>query len=79
MQFGFGLPTQTPLGTAGNLTHLAMEGEALGFAYLTVSDHIVIPRDSKKFALAGCESITKGSLSIISARCLEKRPPAAAP
>lgn len=45
MQFGFGLPTQTPLGTAGNLTHLAMEGEALGFAYLTVSDHIVIPRD----------------------------------
>ena len=45
MQFGFGLPTQTPLGTAANLTRLAQEGEALGFAYATVSDHIVIPRD----------------------------------
>ena len=41
--------------------------------------YVVIPRESKKFALAGCESITKGALSIISARCLEKRPPAVAP
>ena len=45
MKIGFGLPTQTPLATAENLTRLAQEAEALGYSYVTVSDHIVIPRD----------------------------------
>jgi probable F420-dependent oxidoreductase len=44
MQFGFGLPTQTALATAENLTRLAQEAESLGFAYVTVSDHLIIPR-----------------------------------
>lgn len=48
MQFGFGLPTQGPLANAKNMTRLAQEGEALGYSYLTVSDHIVIPRDIAK-------------------------------
>jgi probable F420-dependent oxidoreductase len=45
MEYGFGLPTQTPLGTAENLTRLASEAEKIGYAYVTVSDHLVIPRD----------------------------------
>jgi probable F420-dependent oxidoreductase len=45
MEYGFGLPTQMPMGTADNLTRLATEAEKLGYAYVTVSDHLVIPRD----------------------------------
>ena len=45
MQIGFNAPTSGPLATAETLTQLAVEGEAMGFDYLTFSDHIVIPTD----------------------------------
>jgi probable F420-dependent oxidoreductase len=45
MQIGFNAPTAGPLATAEALTRLAVEGEAMGFDYLTFSDHIVIPTD----------------------------------
>jgi probable F420-dependent oxidoreductase len=45
MQIGFNAPTSGPLATAEALTQLAVEGEAMGFDYLTFSDHIVIPTD----------------------------------
>jgi probable F420-dependent oxidoreductase len=45
MQIGFNAPTSGPLATADSLTELAVEGEAMGFDYLTFSDHIVIPTD----------------------------------
>ncbi len=45
MQIGFNAPTAGPLATAEALARLAVEGEAMGFDYLTFSDHIVIPAD----------------------------------
>ncbi len=45
MQIGFNAPTSGPLAAADALSRLAGEGEAMGFDYLTFSDHIVIPTD----------------------------------
>ena len=45
MQIGFNAPTSGPLAAADSLTELAVGGEAMGFDYLTFSDHIVIPTD----------------------------------
>ena len=45
MQFGFGAPVSGPLSTPGNLARIASEGEAIGYDYCTISDHVVIPRD----------------------------------
>ena len=49
MQIGFNAPTTGPLIEPDSLRHIITEGEALGFDYLTVSDHIMVPRnlDSK--------------------------------
>ena len=44
MQFGFGLPTRGPLATPETLATLARTGEELGFAIISVSDHIIIPQ-----------------------------------
>src|SRR5438477_5936154 len=45
MQFGFGAPVSGPLSTPVNLARIAAEGEAMGYDYATISDHVVIPRD----------------------------------
>jgi probable F420-dependent oxidoreductase len=45
MNFGFSIPTRGPLATRESALALAERGEELGFAYLALSDHIVIPRN----------------------------------
>jgi probable F420-dependent oxidoreductase len=45
MNFGFSAPVSGPLATPDIITRIATEGEAMGYDYLTVSDHIVIPND----------------------------------
>ena len=45
MQFGFNAPTAGPLSAAVPLTKLVTEGEAMGFDYATLSDHVIIPTD----------------------------------
>src|SRR5271169_3602763 len=45
MQFGFGAPVSGPLSTPDNLARIAAEGEAMGYDFTTISDHVVIPRD----------------------------------
>ena len=45
MQFGFGAPISGPLSLPNNLARIAVEGEAMGYDYATISDHVVIPRD----------------------------------
>ncbi len=45
MLIGFNAPSAGPLSAAESLTRLAVEGEAMGFDYATVSDHVVIPTD----------------------------------
>jgi probable F420-dependent oxidoreductase len=44
MNYGFSIPTRGPLATREGVLALARRGEALGFAYLALPDHIVIPR-----------------------------------
>jgi len=43
VEFGVSLPSRGPLAKARTLTRLARKAEALGFACVTVSDHVVLP------------------------------------
>ena len=43
MQIGFNLPNSGPLSSAATMAEIAREGEALGFDYLTLTDHVVLP------------------------------------
>ena len=45
MQIGCNAPIAGPLATAEGLTRIATTAEALGFAFATFSDHVVIPGD----------------------------------
>src|SRR3954467_12291021 len=45
MQLGFGAPVSGPLSGPRDLARIVAEGEALGYDYCTISDHIAIPRD----------------------------------
>src|SRR3974390_41534 len=45
MQFGFGAPVSRTLSLPEKLAQIAVEGEAMGYDYATISDHVVIPRD----------------------------------
>ncbi|MBV8590748.1 MAG: TIGR03619 family F420-dependent LLM class oxidoreductase [Acetobacteraceae bacterium] len=43
MQIGFNLPISGPLSSPETLVRIAQHGEALGYDYLTLTDHIVLP------------------------------------
>src|SRR6476620_5877952 len=43
MQFGFNLPNTGALAAPDNVVRIAHEGETLGYDYLTVTDHVVLP------------------------------------
>ena len=43
MQIGFNLPNSGPLSAVGSMLDIATAGEALGFDYLTMTDHVVLP------------------------------------
>ncbi len=43
MQIGFNLPNSGPLSTVAVMTEIARQGEAMGFDYLTMTDHVVLP------------------------------------
>ncbi|MGH7048304.1 MAG: TIGR03619 family F420-dependent LLM class oxidoreductase [Stellaceae bacterium] len=43
MQFGFNLPLSGALFEPAIVTRIAQEGEAMGYDYLTLSDHILLP------------------------------------
>jgi probable F420-dependent oxidoreductase len=45
MQFGFSPPVSGPLSAPDSLARIAAEGEAIGYDYASISDHVVIPRD----------------------------------
>src|SRR5439155_298537 len=45
MQVGFNAPTSGTLIEPDCLTRIITEGEALGFDYVTISDHIMVPRN----------------------------------
>ncbi|HUZ73469.1 MAG TPA: TIGR03619 family F420-dependent LLM class oxidoreductase [Stellaceae bacterium] len=43
MQFGFNLPNSGALAAPAIMARIAGEGEALGYDYLTMTDHVVLP------------------------------------
>jgi probable F420-dependent oxidoreductase len=43
MQIGFNLPISGPLASPETVARIAREGEAIGYDYLTLTDHIVLP------------------------------------
>src|SRR5580693_3127824 len=43
MQLGFNLPISGPTSAARSFARLAQEGEAMGYDYLTLTDHVVLP------------------------------------
>jgi probable F420-dependent oxidoreductase len=45
MQIGFNAPTSGPLIEPDSLSAIVVEGETLGFDYVTISDHIMVPRN----------------------------------
>jgi probable F420-dependent oxidoreductase len=45
MQYGFGAPVSGPLSGPRDLARIVSEGEAIGYDYATLSDHVVIPRE----------------------------------
>ena len=45
MKFGVSMPIRGALANAANIRTLAERAEALGYEYLTVSDHIVVPTE----------------------------------
>jgi probable F420-dependent oxidoreductase len=46
MQIGFNLPISGPLADPETVIRFALEGEALGYDYLTLTDHIVLPNQA---------------------------------
>ena len=43
MEIGFNLPISGPLSAPEAMIRIARQGEALGYDYLTLTDHIVLP------------------------------------
>lgn len=43
MQIGFNLPISGPMAAPATMARMAREGEKLGFDYLTLTDHLVVP------------------------------------
>jgi probable F420-dependent oxidoreductase len=61
MLIGFDMPTRGALASAETIARLAIEGEAMGYDYLTLSDHIVIPRDIQaRYPYSGTGEFPKG-------------------
>ena len=57
MQIGFNLPISGPLSSPETMTRIAQHGEALGYDYLTLTDHVVLP-DTKGTVLPTLDQIT---------------------
>jgi len=43
MELGFNLPISGPNSSVRSFVHIAREGEAMGYDYLTLTDHVVLP------------------------------------
>jgi alkanesulfonate monooxygenase SsuD/methylene tetrahydromethanopterin reductase-like flavin-dependent oxidoreductase (luciferase family) len=43
MQIGSNLPISGPVSSPETMTRIARQGEALGYDYLTLTDHVALP------------------------------------
>src|ERR1700750_1480545 len=61
MQIGFNAPTSGPLIEPDSFVSIITEGEALGFDYTTISDHIMVPRNlESKYPYTGSGEFPAG-------------------
>ena len=61
MEWGFGAPVSGPLSGAKDLARITVEGEAIGYDYCTLSDHVIIPRElENKYPYSGYRRIPHG-------------------
>ena len=67
MEFGFSMPTRGPLSSPDSLATLAHRGEELGFGFLSVSDHVVIPK-----TIQSRYPYTESGKFMASGECLEQ-------
>ena len=44
MEFGLAIPTRGPLADRAGIEAIATRAEALGFSWLAVPDHLIVPR-----------------------------------
>src|SRR5438552_19215792 len=64
MQIGSKAATAGPLSAADNLTKIVVDGEAMGFDYATISDHIVIPTAiAAEYPCSACGEFPSGARS----------------
>ncbi len=64
MQIGCSAPTSGPLTDPDSIARIATEAEMLGFDYVTVSDHIVIPKDiSSRYPYSDTGEFPSGALA----------------
>src|SRR3979411_3016428 len=62
MQIGFNAPTTGPLIEPDSLVRIVTEGELLGFDYVTISDHIMVPRNlQSKYPYTGTGEFPAGA------------------
>src|SRR5438477_41991 len=62
MQIGFNAPTTGPLIDPDSLGRIVTEGEVLGFDYITISDHIMVPRNlQSKYPYTGTGEFPAGA------------------
>jgi len=62
MQIGFNAPTTGPLIEPDSLVRIVTEGEVLGFDYVTISDHIMVPRNlQSKYPYTGTGEFPAGA------------------
>jgi len=62
MQIGFNAPTSGPLIEPDSFVSIITEGEALGFDYVTISDHIMVPRNlDSKYPYTGTGEFPAGT------------------
>ena len=62
MEIGFNVPTSGPLIEPDSLVKIVTEGEALGFDYVTISDHIMVPRNlDSKYPYTGTGEFPAGA------------------
>jgi probable F420-dependent oxidoreductase len=64
VQIGCSVPSSGPLTGPDSITRIATEAEMLGFDYVTVSDHVIIPRDiASRYPYSESGEFTSGPLA----------------
>ena len=65
MNFGLAVPNRGPMATPETIKEIAQSAERLGYRYLAVPDHIVVPRKIENSTLIRCGNLNWETSSFI--------------